>query len=82
MAELESRMITKPISLPADPVEPKHLEYRPVKVRRHFDLQVAVHDVSDHGGPCPGGWHTGSLCLLEPTLSLPFTVLTWELSFC
>ena len=82
MAELESRVITKPISLPADPMEPEHLEYRPVKVRRHLDLQVAVHDVSDHGGLCPGGWPAGSLCLLVPALSHPFTVLTWELPFC
>ncbi|TKC36392.1 hypothetical protein EI555_005878, partial [Monodon monoceros] len=32
-----SRVVAKPISLPADPMELKNLEYRPVKVRRHFD---------------------------------------------
>nr|XP_012637460.1 surfeit locus protein 1 isoform X3 [Microcebus murinus] len=37
IAELESRVLAEPIPLPADPVELKALEYRPVKVRGHFD---------------------------------------------
>ncbi|XP_031305402.2 surfeit locus protein 1 isoform X1 [Camelus dromedarius] len=37
IAELESRVLAEPIPLPADPVELKNLEYRPVKVRGHFD---------------------------------------------
>ncbi|XP_021117396.1 surfeit locus protein 1 isoform X3 [Heterocephalus glaber] len=37
IAELESRVMAEPIPLPADPVELKNLEYRPVKVRGHFD---------------------------------------------
>ncbi|XP_025715307.2 surfeit locus protein 1 [Callorhinus ursinus] len=37
IAELESRVAAEPIPLPADPVELKNLEYRPVKVRGHFD---------------------------------------------
>uniref|UniRef100_A0A8C5NW38 SURF1-like protein n=1 Tax=Jaculus jaculus TaxID=51337 RepID=A0A8C5NW38_JACJA len=35
--ELESRVMAEPIPLPADPIELKNLEYRPVKVRGHFD---------------------------------------------
>ncbi|XP_052037886.1 surfeit locus protein 1 isoform X3 [Apodemus sylvaticus] len=37
IAELESRVMAEPIPLPADPMELKDLEYRPVKVRGHFD---------------------------------------------
>ncbi|XP_057588583.1 surfeit locus protein 1-like [Hippopotamus amphibius kiboko] len=37
IAELKSRVKTEPIPLPADPMELKKLEYRPVKVRGHFD---------------------------------------------
>ncbi|GAB1286123.1 Surfeit locus protein 1 [Apodemus speciosus] len=37
IAELESRIMAEPIPLPADPMELKDLEYRPVKVRGHFD---------------------------------------------
>lgn len=37
IAELESRVAAEPIPLPADPMELKNLEYRPVKVRGHFD---------------------------------------------
>ncbi|XP_041530371.1 surfeit locus protein 1 isoform X3 [Microtus oregoni] len=37
IAELESRIMAEPIPLPADPMELKNLEYRPVKVRGHFD---------------------------------------------
>ncbi|KAL6085455.1 hypothetical protein STEG23_004657 [Scotinomys teguina] len=37
IAELESRVMAEPIPLPADPIELKTLEYRPVKVRGHFD---------------------------------------------
>ncbi|XP_045419770.1 surfeit locus protein 1 isoform X1 [Lemur catta] len=37
IADLESRVLAEPIPLPADPVELKALEYRPVKVRGHFD---------------------------------------------
>ncbi|XP_013362149.1 PREDICTED: surfeit locus protein 1 isoform X2 [Chinchilla lanigera] len=37
IAELESRVMAEPIPLPADPVELKNLEYRPVKVKGHFD---------------------------------------------
>ncbi|XP_055455815.1 surfeit locus protein 1 isoform X2 [Psammomys obesus] len=37
IAELESRVMAEPIPLPADPMELKNLEYRPVKVRGHFD---------------------------------------------
>ncbi|XP_006993188.1 surfeit locus protein 1 isoform X1 [Peromyscus maniculatus bairdii] len=37
IAELESRVMAEPIPLPADPIELKNLEYRPVKVRGHFD---------------------------------------------
>ncbi|XP_048204759.1 surfeit locus protein 1 [Perognathus longimembris pacificus] len=35
--ELEARVMAEPIPLPADPVELKSLEYRPVRVRGHFD---------------------------------------------
>ncbi|XP_069914703.1 surfeit locus protein 1 isoform X2 [Oryctolagus cuniculus] len=35
--ELESRVMAEPIPLPADPMELRGLEYRPVKVRGHFD---------------------------------------------
>ncbi|XP_006900687.1 PREDICTED: surfeit locus protein 1 [Elephantulus edwardii] len=37
IAELESRVRAEPIPLPADPIELNSLEYRPVKVRGHFD---------------------------------------------
>ncbi|XP_017368626.1 surfeit locus protein 1 isoform X1 [Cebus imitator] len=37
IAELESRVLAEPVPLPADPVELKNLEYRPVKVRGCFD---------------------------------------------
>ncbi|XP_038193461.1 surfeit locus protein 1 isoform X2 [Arvicola amphibius] len=37
IAELESRIMAEPIPLPADPMELKNLEYRPVKVRGHFN---------------------------------------------
>ncbi|XP_028918586.1 surfeit locus protein 1 isoform X1 [Ornithorhynchus anatinus] len=37
IAELESRVTAEPIPLPADPLELKDLEYRPVKVRGRFD---------------------------------------------
>uniref|UniRef100_A0A480JM48 SURF1-like protein n=3 Tax=Sus scrofa TaxID=9823 RepID=A0A480JM48_PIG len=37
IAELESRIMAEPIPLPADPLELRNLEYRPVKVRGHFD---------------------------------------------
>ncbi|XP_037653323.1 surfeit locus protein 1 isoform X2 [Choloepus didactylus] len=37
IAELESRVMAEPIPLPADSAELKDLEYRPVKVRGHFD---------------------------------------------
>ncbi|XP_045878865.1 surfeit locus protein 1 isoform X1 [Meles meles] len=37
IAELESRVAAEPVPLPADPMELKNLEYRPVKVRGHFD---------------------------------------------
>ncbi|KAM9083548.1 surfeit locus protein 1 isoform 1-T1 [Megaptera novaeangliae] len=37
IAELESRVMAEPIPLPADPMELQNLEYRPVKVRGHFD---------------------------------------------
>ncbi|XP_051023015.1 surfeit locus protein 1 [Acomys russatus] len=37
IAELESRVMAEPIPLPADPMELKNLEYRPVKVKGHFD---------------------------------------------
>ncbi|XP_039714788.1 surfeit locus protein 1 [Pteropus medius] len=37
IAELESRVMAEPVPLPADPMELKNLEYRPVKVRGHFD---------------------------------------------
>ncbi|XP_055255914.1 surfeit locus protein 1 [Moschus berezovskii] len=37
IAELESRVMAEPIPLPTDPMELKNLEYRPVKVRGHFD---------------------------------------------
>ncbi|XP_054440106.1 surfeit locus protein 1 isoform X2 [Pteronotus mesoamericanus] len=37
IAELESRVMAEPIPLPADPIELKHLEYRPVRVRGRFD---------------------------------------------
>ncbi|XP_003473186.1 surfeit locus protein 1 isoform X1 [Cavia porcellus] len=37
IAELESRVMAEPIPLPADPMELKNLEYRPVTVRGHFD---------------------------------------------
>ncbi|XP_073662888.1 surfeit locus protein 1 isoform X1 [Tursiops truncatus] len=37
IAELESRVMAEPIPLPADPMELQKLEYRPVKVRGHFD---------------------------------------------
>ncbi|XP_032274230.1 surfeit locus protein 1 isoform X2 [Phoca vitulina] len=37
IAELESRVAAEPIPLPVDPMELKSLEYRPVKVRGHFD---------------------------------------------
>ncbi|XP_077005193.1 surfeit locus protein 1 [Tamandua tetradactyla] len=37
IAELESRVMAEPISLPADSTELKDLEYRPVRVRGHFD---------------------------------------------
>ncbi|KAE8582497.1 hypothetical protein XENTR_v10020138 [Xenopus tropicalis] len=35
--EMEARVSGKPIPLPTDPMEIKELEYRPVKVRGHFD---------------------------------------------
>ncbi|KAM4876498.1 surfeit locus protein 1 [Thomomys bottae] len=35
--ELEARVMAEPIPLPADPLELKSLEYRPVRVRGHFD---------------------------------------------
>ncbi|XP_036983600.2 surfeit locus protein 1 isoform X3 [Artibeus jamaicensis] len=35
--ELESRFMAEPVPLPADPMELKNLEYRPVRVRGHFD---------------------------------------------
>ncbi|XP_012576586.1 PREDICTED: surfeit locus protein 1, partial [Condylura cristata] len=37
IAELESRIMAEPIPLPADPAELRSLEYRPVRVRGHFD---------------------------------------------
>ncbi|XP_038601074.1 surfeit locus protein 1 [Tachyglossus aculeatus] len=37
IAELESRVSAEPIPLPADPLELKDLEYRPVRVRGRFD---------------------------------------------
>uniref|UniRef100_A0A2K5EVC2 SURF1-like protein n=1 Tax=Aotus nancymaae TaxID=37293 RepID=A0A2K5EVC2_AOTNA len=37
IAELESRVLAEPVPLPADPMELKNLEYRPVKVRGCFD---------------------------------------------
>ncbi|KAG8509443.1 Surfeit locus protein 1 [Galemys pyrenaicus] len=37
IAELESRIMAEPIPLPADPVELRNLEYRPVRVRGRFD---------------------------------------------
>ncbi|XP_004482461.1 surfeit locus protein 1 [Dasypus novemcinctus] len=37
IADLESRVMAEPIPLPADSMELKDLEYRPVKVRGHFD---------------------------------------------
>uniref|UniRef100_A0A8C6QR70 SURF1-like protein n=1 Tax=Nannospalax galili TaxID=1026970 RepID=A0A8C6QR70_NANGA len=37
IAELESRVTAEPVALPVDPMELKNLEYRPVKVRGHFD---------------------------------------------
>ncbi|XP_023371870.1 surfeit locus protein 1 isoform X1 [Otolemur garnettii] len=37
IAELESRVLAEPIPLPTDPMELKALEYRPVRVRGHFD---------------------------------------------
>ncbi|KAK1334009.1 hypothetical protein QTO34_005008, partial [Cnephaeus nilssonii] len=37
ISELESRIMAEPVPLPADPLELKNLEYRPVKVRGHFD---------------------------------------------
>ncbi|XP_036276309.1 surfeit locus protein 1 [Pipistrellus kuhlii] len=37
ISELESRIMAEPVPLPADPMELKNLEYRPVKVRGHFD---------------------------------------------
>ncbi|XP_036074103.1 surfeit locus protein 1 isoform X2 [Rousettus aegyptiacus] len=37
IAELESRVAAEPVPLPADPMELKNLEYRPVKVRGRFD---------------------------------------------
>ncbi|XP_054582981.1 surfeit locus protein 1 [Eptesicus fuscus] len=37
ISELESRILAEPVPLPADPLELKNLEYRPVKVRGHFD---------------------------------------------
>ncbi|XP_077904708.1 surfeit locus protein 1 isoform X1 [Ictidomys tridecemlineatus] len=37
IAELESRVMADPVPLPADPIELQNLEYRPVKVRGHFD---------------------------------------------
>ncbi|CAK6433490.1 unnamed protein product [Pipistrellus nathusii] len=37
ISELESRIMAEPVPLPADPMELKDLEYRPVKVRGHFD---------------------------------------------
>ncbi|XP_047380670.1 surfeit locus protein 1 isoform X1 [Sciurus carolinensis] len=37
IAELESRVTAEPVPLPADPMELKNMEYRPVKVRGHFD---------------------------------------------
>ncbi|KAB0392081.1 hypothetical protein E2I00_019381, partial [Balaenoptera physalus] len=48
ITELESRVVAKPISVPADPMELKNLD--------------CCHDVLDHGEPCPGGWPTGFLC--------------------
>ncbi|KAF6127550.1 SURF1 cytochrome c oxidase assembly factor [Phyllostomus discolor] len=35
--ELESRVMAEPVPLPADPMELENLEYRPVRVRGHFD---------------------------------------------
>ncbi|XP_004593721.2 surfeit locus protein 1 [Ochotona princeps] len=35
--ELEARVMAEPIPLPADPMELRELEYRPVRVRGHFD---------------------------------------------
>ncbi|XP_023556193.1 surfeit locus protein 1 isoform X2 [Octodon degus] len=43
IAELESRVMAEPIPLPADPVELKNLEYRPVTVRGHFDHSKELH---------------------------------------
>eukprot|EP00070_Physeter_catodon_P020800 XP_023981867.1 surfeit locus protein 1 [Physeter catodon] len=43
IAELESRVTAEPIPLPADPMELKNLEYRPVKVRGHFDHSKELH---------------------------------------
>ncbi|KAM8802448.1 surfeit locus protein 1 isoform 2-T2 [Rhynchonycteris naso] len=37
IADLESRVTAEPIPLPADPMELRNLEYRPVQVRGHFD---------------------------------------------
>ncbi|XP_007521575.1 surfeit locus protein 1 isoform X1 [Erinaceus europaeus] len=37
IAELESRVGAEPIPLSADPMELRNLEYRPVRVRGHFD---------------------------------------------
>ncbi|XP_053774883.2 surfeit locus protein 1 [Desmodus rotundus] len=37
IAELESRVMAEPVPLPADPLELKNLEYRPVRVRGYFD---------------------------------------------
>ncbi|XP_074066884.1 surfeit locus protein 1 [Macrotis lagotis] len=43
IAELESRVTAEPIPLPADPMELKDLEYRPVKVRGHFDHSKEIY---------------------------------------
>ncbi|XP_036185101.1 surfeit locus protein 1 isoform X2 [Myotis myotis] len=37
ISELESRIMAEPVPLPADPMELRNLEYRPVKVRGYFD---------------------------------------------
>ncbi|KAH0615377.1 hypothetical protein JD844_004559 [Phrynosoma platyrhinos] len=37
IADLEARVLTEPVPLPAEPLEVKDLEYRPVKVRGYFD---------------------------------------------
>uniref|UniRef100_A0A5F8G7B5 SURF1-like protein n=1 Tax=Monodelphis domestica TaxID=13616 RepID=A0A5F8G7B5_MONDO len=62
IADLESRIKAEPIPLPAELMELKDLEYRPVKVRGHFDhskeLYILPRTMVD---PARESWDSGQL---------------------